>query len=85
MFNPSCDTPPAHGHPLWPDSPTPELLLEVDFKWLMAGQGRWIDPQRLHTDPDYAHDCLENATHSPCAALRHCAHDLQELMGPAAH
>jgi len=68
----------------WPPAAEPDLLLEVDFKWLMAGQGCWVDPQRLHTDPHYAHDCLESGTHSPCDALQRCAHDLQQVMEPPA-
>ena len=54
-----------------------ELLLEVDFKWLMAGQGRWVDPQRLHSDPLYARGCLQSAIESPCDALQRCARYLQ--------
>jgi hypothetical protein len=85
MYIPPSEMPPASGaNPLWPPTPDPDLLLEVDFKWLMAGQGCWVDPQRLHTDPHYAHDCLESATHSPCDALRDCAHHLQQVMEPPA-
>ena len=58
----------------------PNLLLEVDFKWLMAGQGCWIDPERLRADPLYARNCLRTASHSPCAALRACARFLQETL-----
>ena len=50
-----------------PQSPAPTattdervlLLEEVDFKWLMAGQGWWIDTARLHNDPAYAARWLE--------------------------
>jgi hypothetical protein len=57
-----------------------DLLLEVDFKWLMAGQGCWVDPNRLHADPRYASDCLQAAINSPCDALRRCARFLQESL-----
>jgi hypothetical protein len=49
------------------------LLTEVDFKWLMAGQGCWIDPVRMRLDAMYAHDCLRSALASNCEALRRCA------------
>lgn len=66
-------------------SPTMDLLLEVDFKWLMAGQGCWVDPDRLHADPLYASGCLKAAINSPCDALRRCARFLQESLKPGAH
>lgn len=56
------------------------LLLEVDFKWLMAGQGRDIDPTRLMHDRGYASSCLEFALHSPCAPLRACASRLMVVL-----
>ena len=59
-----------------------DLLVEVDFKWLMAGMGRWIDPVRLHTDPAYANDSVQCALQSGCEPLRRCALDLRaELTG----
>ena len=62
-----------------PTNPTPwsDLLVEVDFKWLMAGQGRWVDSARIRTDPLYAGLCLNDAINSPCDALRVCARLLQ--------
>lgn len=62
------------------EAPVMDLLLEVDFKWLMAGQGCWVDPDRLHADPGYASDCLKAAVGSPCEALRRCARFLQESL-----
>jgi hypothetical protein len=56
------------------------LLLEVDFKWLMAGQGRDVDPERLLHDRSYASNCLEFALHSPCAPLRGCAKRLMAML-----
>ena len=60
------------------------LLTEVDFKWLMAGQGWWINLQRLHCDPSYAAGILRSALASPCEALRECAALLQARLGGAA-
>ncbi len=61
--------------------PAADLLLEVDFKWLMAGQGCWVDPDRLRNDPLYAAHCLGTALCSPCEALRGCARFLQTALG----
>jgi hypothetical protein len=48
-------------------------LTEVDFKWLMAGQGWWINTGRFHSDAAYAAALLRLALASGCAALRECA------------
>ena len=56
------------------------LLSEVDFKWLMAGQGCWIDIPRFHHDPAYALTHLEMGLQSSTQALRQCAARLQALM-----
>ncbi|MEY4884684.1 MAG: hypothetical protein RIS34_2538 [Pseudomonadota bacterium] len=58
------------------------LLVEVDFKWLMAGQGWWVDTTRFHTDPVYAARFLGSALASQCAALRNCAACLKSLTSP---
>lgn len=55
------------------------LLTEVDFKWLMAGQGCWVNTRRFHADPAYAADLLRVAATSSCAALRECALTLRTL------
>jgi hypothetical protein len=49
-----------------------ETLLLVDFKWLMAGIGWWVDIARWRADPGYALRCLSNAMASdnPCLHLR---------------
>jgi hypothetical protein len=61
------------------------LLAEVDFKWLMAGLGWWIDTARFHSDPAYAAGLLRLAMASPSFALRDCAASLQAQMSrPAA-
>lgn len=57
------------------------LLEEVDFKWLMAGQGWWIDTWRLHTDASYASHLLQLVEQTPSAALRTCAAHLQARLG----
>lgn len=53
------------------------LLAEVDFKWLMAGQGCWIDTNRFHSDPAYVAGLLRVALASQSFALRECAASLQ--------
>lgn len=57
------------------------LLAEVDFKWLMAGQGWWVDTTRFHRDPAYATRFLRLAMASPSFALRECAALLQAQTG----
>ena len=59
------------------------LVTEVDFKWLMAGQGWWIDTTRFHSDPSYAARFLRLALASSSFALRQCAALLQARMGGA--
>ncbi len=56
------------------------LLLEVDFKWLMAGQGCAVDPDRLLWDADYTDRCIQFALHSHCGALLDCAKQLQAAL-----
>lgn len=56
------------------------LLTEVDFKWLMAGLGWWIDTTRFHSDPAYAAGLLQLAMASPSFAVRGCAASLQAQM-----
>ncbi len=53
------------------------MLNEVNFKWLLAGLGWWIDMPRFHCDPSYATRFLELAEASDSAALRDCAASLQ--------
>ena len=60
------------------------LLAEVDFKWLMAGQGWWIDTTRLHADPSYAAGLIRFALSSQSFALRGCAALLQAQIGGSA-
>ena len=60
------------------------LLTEVAFKWLMAGQGWWIDTTRLHADPSYAARFVRLALTSQSPALRECAAVLQGQIGDPA-
>jgi hypothetical protein len=53
------------------------LLEEVNFKWLLAGMGLWIDMVRFHNDPVYAARFLALAEASDSPALRQCAASLQ--------
>ena len=53
------------------------LLAEIDFKWLMAGEGQWVDMALFQQDCAYAARYLRRAQASPCAALRECARLLQ--------
>jgi hypothetical protein len=68
-----------------PVEPLPDesdvLLEEVDFKWLMAGQGWWIDTTRLHTDASYARQLFDLVESAPSAALKDCAALLQAHTG----
>jgi hypothetical protein len=52
------------------DNPDDCLVAEVDFKWLMAGQGWWIDTTRFHCDASYAAWFIDSAMASPSSALR---------------
>jgi hypothetical protein len=49
------------------------LLDEVNFKWLLAGLGLWIDMARFRTEPSYAAHFLALAQASESHALRNCA------------
>jgi len=60
-----------------------DLLTEVDFKWLMAGQGWWVDLERIKNDPVYASACIQSALLSDCDPLRHCAVSLRHELDAA--
>jgi hypothetical protein len=59
---------------------TVALLDLIDFKWLMAAEGRRVHVERLQSDRGYAEDCLRSALQSRCEPLRHRATQLLELM-----
>lgn len=78
----------VHTAPTRPDDqamPMPDerqvLLEEVDFKWLMAGQGWWIDTARLHSDPSYATHLLDLVEITQSVALKDCAALLRVQVG----
>ncbi len=53
------------------------FLQDVDFKWLMAGHGWWIDTDRFHKDSSYAAHLLKLASESDTLVLRESAASLQ--------
>ncbi len=48
----------------------------VDFKWLMAGVGWWVNLTRLQRDGAYADECLQYALKSDSKAVRECGESL---------
>lgn len=59
-----------------------ELLLEeVNFKWLMAGIGWWVDMSLFRIDPAYAARYLKLAEASESIELRKCAAALEAQNG----
>lgn len=42
----------------------------VDFKWLMAGVGWWVDLSRLQYDRAYIDECLQRALKSDSQLLQ---------------
>jgi hypothetical protein len=53
-----------------------DLLLLVDFKWLMTGTGWRVDLTRWRRDECYAHECLARALGSDIDVLRERARDV---------
>lgn len=70
-------------HAIPSPDPRASLLAEVEFKWLMAGHGWWIDMERFHRDAVYAAELLDLAGASQSSALRDCAAVLRASAGPA--
>lgn len=60
-----------------------ELMDFVDFKWLMSGEGHWIDLDRLRDDRAYGCGCLALARDSASATLRAAGARLARLLGRA--
>ncbi len=56
------------------------LVEIIDFKWLMAGDGRRVHVERLQADPAYACDCLQQGANSQIPALRECACRLARVL-----
>jgi hypothetical protein len=48
----------------------PDLLEWIDFKWLMAAEGRRVNLDRLQADRRYARECLTIGAASGSATLR---------------
>ncbi|NDZ18859.1 hypothetical protein C7T35_39525 [Variovorax sp. WS11] len=46
------------------------FLKLVDFKWLMAGIGWWVDLSRLQSDEAYIEECLQRALRSNSELLQ---------------
>jgi hypothetical protein len=58
----------------------------VDFKWLMAGVGWWVDLSRLQRDGAYMDECLQRALGSGSWLLRKRSMELLGLQsGPDTH
>ncbi|HXD07604.1 MAG TPA: hypothetical protein VN680_16250 [Burkholderiaceae bacterium] len=51
----------------------------VDFKWLMAGQGWWVDLGHLQRDRTYALACVRRGMASNVAPLREACRRLRPL------
>ena len=49
------------------------MLLLVDFKWLMAGQGYWLDVARWGCDTEYRRHLVAAALRSENATVRSAA------------
>ncbi|TMH09619.1 MAG: hypothetical protein E6H58_10220 [Betaproteobacteria bacterium] len=55
------------------------FLRLVEFKWLMAGVGWWVDLTRLQRDIAYSEECLQRALGSGSRLLREHSVDLLGL------
>lgn len=62
------------------------LLNLVDFKWLMAGMGWWVNLSRLQGDKDYLDECLQRALTSDSELLQKRSIEMLGVRrGPEAH
>lgn len=57
-----------------------QIVHLVDFKWLMAGLGWWVDLNRLQRDAAYATECYALAATSSCEPLRRSAATLMLML-----
>ncbi|HEV8314216.1 MAG TPA: hypothetical protein VGQ23_14205 [Burkholderiaceae bacterium] len=55
------------------------FLALVDFKWLMAGLGWWVDLSRLRRDTAYAGECARRGLSSESSVLRRRSQELLVL------
>lgn len=62
-------------------APPLDLLLIVDFKWLMAHEGHRVHVERLQQEPDYASRCLSLALQSKGSTLQAAARRLALVLG----
>ena len=65
-----------------PESENPIVDL-VDFKWLMAGHGWWVDVARLQRDAAYARTCVAQGIASGSSVLRRRSVQVQPLLARA--
>jgi hypothetical protein len=66
--------------------PQDEALLPlVDFKWLMAGVGWWIDVPRMRRDTGYADECIRCALETGSQILCERCAELLLLLADSAH
>jgi len=52
----------------------------VDFKWLMAGLGWWVDLSRLQRDTVYADECIQRGLASGSKLLHQRSVELPPLL-----
>lgn len=56
-----------------------QFLNLVDFKWLMAGMGWWVNLSRLQSDKAYLDECLQRAMTSDSELLQKCSVEMLGL------
>ena len=56
------------------------FLALVDFKWLMAGLGWWVNLSRLRSDAAYASECAQRGLSSESPVLRRRSRELLALL-----
>lgn len=61
-----------------------QLVHLVEFKWLMAGMGWWIDLPRFERDPCYANVCIERGLSAGSKSMRERTMELLPLLGRSA-
>ena len=65
----------------WPSERQTVALVDIiDFKWLMAHEGRHVNVERLQNEPAYARECLAQADTSCTPALQHVAAALRRVL-----
>jgi hypothetical protein len=65
----------------WPSERHAVALVDIiDFKWLMAHEGRHVNVERLQNDSAYARECLALADTSRTPALQNVAVALRRVL-----